>query len=100
MNQRAVLFYALVALLLSACHNAPPSAQHTAEKNCTEHLGISFLRHCQTWASTHEGQRKADLGDGTYLNPIVAGDRPDPSILKDGKDYYMVFTTLDRKSVV
>ncbi|HEY1035311.1 MAG TPA: xylan 1,4-beta-xylosidase, partial [Pseudoxanthomonas sp.] len=31
-----------------------------------------------------EGQRKADLGDGTYLNPIVAGDRPDPTILKDG----------------
>ena len=32
-----------------------------------------------------EGQRKAELGDGTYLNPIVAGDRPDPTILKDGK---------------
>ena len=36
-----------------------------------------------------EGQRKADLGDGTFVNPIVAGDRPDPTVLKDGNDYYM-----------
>jgi xylan 1,4-beta-xylosidase len=42
-----------------------------------------------------EGQRKADLGDGTYLNPVVAGDRPDPTILKDGDDYYMTFSSFD-----
>jgi xylan 1,4-beta-xylosidase len=42
-----------------------------------------------------EGQRKADLGDGTYLNPIVAGDHPDPTILKDGDDYYMTFSSFD-----
>jgi xylan 1,4-beta-xylosidase len=40
-----------------------------------------------------EGQRQADRGDGTYLNPIVAGDRPDPTILKDGNDYYMTFSS-------
>jgi xylan 1,4-beta-xylosidase len=40
-----------------------------------------------------EGQRKADLGDGTYLNPIIAGDHPDPTILKDGDDYYMTFSS-------
>ena len=45
------------------------------------------------WASGIEGQRKADLGDGTYLNPIVAGDRPDPTVLKDGDDYYMTFSS-------
>ena len=32
----------------------------------------------------------ADLGNGTYLNPLLHGDYPDPSILKDGPDYYMV----------
>ena len=37
----------------------------------------------------------ADLGNGTYLNPIVAGDHPDPSILKDGDDYYMTFSSFD-----
>jgi len=40
-----------------------------------------------------EGQRKADLGNGTYLNPILSGDRPDPSVVKHGKDYYMVHSS-------
>ena len=47
------------------------------------------------WASGIEGQRKADLGNGLYLNPIMAGDHPDPSILKDGADYYMTFSSFD-----
>ena len=47
------------------------------------------------WAKGFEGQRKADLGDGRFLNPIMAGDHPDPSILKDGSDYYMTFSTFD-----
>ncbi len=45
------------------------------------------------WARGIEGQRKADLGDGTYRNPIVPGDHPDPTILKDGSDYYMTFSS-------
>jgi xylan 1,4-beta-xylosidase len=40
-----------------------------------------------------EGQRKADLGNGTFLNPIIAGDHPDPTVLKDGDDYYMTFSS-------
>jgi len=40
-----------------------------------------------------EGQRRADLGNGTFLNPIVAGDHPDPTVLKDGNDYYMTFSS-------
>jgi beta-xylosidase len=42
-----------------------------------------------------EGQRKPDQGNGTYLNPIMAGDHPDPSILKDGDDYYLTFSSFD-----
>lgn len=42
-----------------------------------------------------DNQRIADLGDGTFLNPVVSGDRPDPSILQDGKDYYLTFSTFD-----
>jgi len=45
------------------------------------------------WRRGVGGQRKADLGDGNYLNPIVPGDHPDPTILKDGKDYYMTFSS-------
>lgn len=43
-----------------------------------------------------EGQRKADLGDGTYRNPIVAGDHADPTILRDGADYYMTFSSFSQ----
>lgn len=47
------------------------------------------------WARGIEGQRKADLGNGTFLNPIIAGDHPDPTILKDGDDYYMTFSSFN-----
>ena len=49
----------------------------------------------QAWARGIEGQRKADLGNGYFLNPIMSGDHPDPSILKDGSDYYMTFSSFD-----
>ncbi|HEX7621414.1 MAG TPA: family 43 glycosylhydrolase, partial [Anaerolineales bacterium] len=45
------------------------------------------------WGSGVEGQRKADLEDGRYINPIVPGDHPDPTILRDGADYYMTFSS-------
>lgn len=48
-----------------------------------------------TWARGVEGQRIADLGDGRFLNPVLAGDRPDPAILKDGRDYYLTFSSFD-----
>jgi xylan 1,4-beta-xylosidase len=47
------------------------------------------------WGRGFEGQRKADLRNGSYLNPIVPGDHPDPTILKDGKDYYMTFSSFE-----
>ncbi|MBN1379109.1 MAG: family 43 glycosylhydrolase [Gammaproteobacteria bacterium] len=34
-------------------------------------------------------------GDGFYLNPIFAGDYPDPSLLRDGDDYYVVHSSFD-----
>jgi len=45
------------------------------------------------WGVGTETQRKADLGNGTYLNPILSGDHPDPTILKDGGTYYMTFSS-------
>jgi beta-xylosidase len=47
------------------------------------------------WAAGFEGQRKADLGNGTFLNPIVGGDHPDPSILRDGANYFLTFSSFD-----
>jgi len=42
-----------------------------------------------------EHQRMADLGNGSYLNPVLAGDHPDPSVLKDGDDYYLTLSSFD-----
>ncbi len=47
------------------------------------------------WGKGFEGQRKADLGNGTFLNPIFAGDHPDPALLRDGDDYYLTFSSFD-----
>lgn len=66
----------LLPVLADAVHAAPAS----------DHRGLR-------WAPGIEGQRKTDLGDGTFLNPIVAGDHPDPTVLKDGDDYYMTFSS-------
>ncbi len=44
---------------------------------------------------TNEGPRRADRGDGTYVNPILAGDFPDPTILKDGEDYYLTHSSFE-----
>jgi len=47
------------------------------------------------WKRGFDGQRVPDLGNGYYLNPLMSGDHPDPTILKDGADYYMTFSTFD-----
>ena len=31
----------------------------------------------------------------SFLNPILSGDYPDPSIMRNGKDYYMVHSFFD-----
>lgn len=41
------------------------------------------------------GNRQGDLGNGYYLNPILGGDYPDPTIFRDGNDYYMTHSSFD-----
>ena len=31
----------------------------------------------------------------TFRNPVLGGDYPDPSILRDGDDYYMVHSSFE-----
>ncbi|MFM2410301.1 MAG: hypothetical protein RL481_1129 [Pseudomonadota bacterium] len=47
------------------------------------------------WAKGIEGQRKADLGNGKFLNPVFAGDHPDPALLRDGDNYYLTFSSFE-----
>lgn len=35
------------------------------------------------------------IPEGFYQNPIFAGDYPDPSILRDGEDYYIVHSSFE-----
>jgi len=49
----------------------------------------------QVWQRRIEGQRRGDLGNETFLNPVLAGDNPDPSCLKYGDVYYKVSSSVD-----
>lgn len=35
----------------------------------------------------------ADQGNGTFVNPILYADFPDPDVIRDGDDYYMVVSS-------
>lgn len=75
-------------MILVGAAAAPFSMKAATAARCADGNGSTARRRTGI-----EGQRRADLGDGHYLNPIVAGDHPDPTILKDGNDYYMTFTS-------
>ena len=52
-------------------------------------LQLSFFANAQY-------QTRASIkGPGFYMNPVFAGDYPDPSILRDGDDYYMVHSSFE-----
>jgi beta-xylosidase len=72
---------------------ASPTAAWAAD--CADAPGQPYLPPCQPWPQGIEGQRKADMGDGRFLNPVLAGDRPDPSVLKDGDDYYLTHSSFE-----
>lgn len=78
---------ALFKSLMAGAAASPFSLASAASPGCANAAAMP------RWSHGPEGQRKADLGNGTYLNPIVSGDHPDPTILKDGDDYYMTFSS-------
>jgi len=80
----------LGSVVLGAAAGSIPAVAQSAPQS-----SASTTSSDKTWRRGIEGQRYADLGDGTFLNPIVPGDHADPSILKDGDDYYMTFSSFD-----
>jgi xylan 1,4-beta-xylosidase len=84
---------ALALGLAGAGGLALPRRRAAAEANKPARRSAGPPASSAPWRAGIEGQRRADLGDGRYLNPIVSGDRPDPSILKDGEDYYATFSS-------
>lgn len=55
------------------------------ERTLNENQGISLLL-----ASAASSESARSPTDGFYGNPILAGDYPDPSVLRDGDEYYLV----------
>lgn len=49
-------------------------------------LGTLSLPAQQAWT--------ADNGDGTFTNPLMWGDWPDPDVIRVGDDFYMVSTSM------
>ncbi len=37
----------------------------------------------------------ADLGDGTYQNPVIFGDYSDPDVIRVGREYYLVASSFN-----
>jgi hypothetical protein len=99
LNRRQTLGSLLTGTAALAAPNAQAAAHRASKinpaspKETMSDSGIEWA--WMRWARGIEGQRKADLGNGTFLNPIVSGDHPDPSILKEGRDYFMTFSTFD-----
>ncbi|WOI54668.1 family 43 glycosylhydrolase [Parvularcula sp. LCG005] len=78
----------LTGLLLGTTFRSPAAAAQTEPVDRCDAPDLA-------WPRGIEGQRKADMGNGSFLNPLMAGDHPDPSIVKDGDDYYMTFSTFN-----
>jgi len=50
---------------------------------------VAFLANAQYQTTPNK------KGKGYYTNPIFGGDHPDPSILRDGDDYYVVHSSFE-----
>ncbi len=54
-----------------------------------------FLVSCTSPSlSTDPIKYQSDNGDGTFTNPVIAGDFPDPDVIRVEDTYYMVSTTM------
>lgn len=50
---------------------------------------------CTNFIEAQTQEIKQEDGKNYYQNPIFSGDYPDPSILVDGDDYYVVFSSFE-----
>ena len=88
-DRRTILKMFAAALMTASFPGQPARAQGSRASSSLEPYRNMH------WGSGLDGQRRADLGDGTFLNPVFAGDHPDPTLLRDGDDYYVTFSSFD-----
>ena len=64
-----------------------------------EACGVTCMDWYKEYAKTNyaykpfERVRYSDQGDGTYINPIINADFPDPDVIRVGDTFYMLSTT-------
>lgn len=90
---RRIMLASLPGLgLVAGCTTAPiPPLARREDEISPAGLDWAHLK----WKRGVENQRRADNGDGTFLNPILAGDHPDPTILRDDDRWLMTFSSFE-----
>jgi xylan 1,4-beta-xylosidase len=89
-RRKALGGLAATPIVLAACESAPIAPRKEGEISPS---GLDWT-HLQ-WRRGVENQRRADLGNGKFLNPILSGDHPDPTIIRDGDVWYMTFSSFE-----
>jgi xylan 1,4-beta-xylosidase len=91
---RRIMLATLPGLGLAGCNSmAPPISPLARREDEISPAGLDWAH--LKWRRGIENQRRADNGDGTFLNPILAGDHPDPTILRDGDRWLMTFSSFE-----
>lgn len=59
-----------------------------------KYIASLLLAYCCWTGSVAQNVWSPDNGDGTFTNPILWGDWPDPDVIRVGDDFYMVSTSM------
>jgi len=57
-------------------------------------LALALLYMLAAVKALHAQNVHSDNGNGTYTNPLISADFPDPDVIRVGNTYYMVSTTM------
>lgn len=59
-----------------------------------KHFLFSFILALGCMCGGESAAQSSDNGNGTFTNPVLWADVPDPDVIRVGDDYYMVSTTM------
>ena len=57
-------------------------------------VSLLYSKYCIAQIKPKSTVWTADNGNGTYTNPLLWGDWPDPDVIRVGDDFYMVSTSM------
>ena len=92
-RRQALAGMAASSLALGGCATGVPQSPLSRTEGEISPSGLDWTH--LRWRRGIENQRRADLGNGKFLNPILSGDHPDPTIIRDGDVWYMTFSSFE-----